>query len=46
MNRDNAPGIVYVVFDANGLPLKVYQNEDDAYDYATDGGRVVTYEKA
>lgn len=46
MNRNDAPSIVYVVFDVNGLPVKVYQNEDDAYDNATDDSRVVTYGKA
>lgn len=46
MNRDDAPSIVYVVFDVNGLPINVYHNEDDAYEYASDDSRVVTYKKA
>lgn len=46
ISRDEAPEMVYVVYGSDTEPVETFEGEEDAYDFAGDDERVVTYQKA
>lgn len=46
IDREEAPSIVYAVCDTNAEVVEVFEDEDQAYDFAGTFQRVVTYRKA